>query len=635
MAEAMLEFENAGFSCQDCDFRSRFLFIMNRHCEKDHTEKENLAAKIEPKTEDFEDFAEKIVEIDDFDEEIEEIDDLGETVQEAFDIGETIEKMDDFGEKIEEIEDLGEKMQDFDNFGQETDDFGGKKYAIGDIIQEYDHFGEEIPMNIEADPTYFLENSFSEDKENQPMKKVSQRNKKNVLSCQLCGANFSRIQNLHRHVRRVHTSMTRYTCLNCDYMGDQFKMITNHSKKWHGIITEVKCSYCDFQSNSAKKLAFHFRLRHENMDPSSKYFGKTPETPNLPEKIIKNNDIVVDFNQGEKGKSNENFENICLSDDDEAIFSPDNFEKSSGDFRGFESESIVKLTPKKFLCSICDYSEDKSIDIRIHMKNIHFGETLIRCSKCHFTSKDVLQMEKHYKQLHLLKKKSRTNSEQKCIRNSEQNFECKICQKSLDNILKLRRHIRVAHIDVKRFKCSSCLFSNDEALKIVSHSRAKHNKMDKICCSFCNFATKNKSLLSTHYFKFHYENHVPESLRIELEPFTNHEDSKPKIETTWKIQIEDSINIRLPSDDINDKLECKVCLKIFKSNIAIKIHQKYFDHSSNTFNCTSCSFKAIHHKELSSHLKFHRTESNNRVLKLILTDLADKYDFIKLVPNYW
>ena len=82
------------------------------------------------------------------------------------------------------------------------------------------------------------------------------------VKCELCGDQFSRSDNLKRHVLSVHGGGTIFKCDECDYQTPRKFDLTRHVSKMHSDLHF--CEQCVFSSETKDEYMEHLKT-HESV----------------------------------------------------------------------------------------------------------------------------------------------------------------------------------------------------------------------------------------------------------------------------------------------------------------------------------------------------------------------------------
>ena len=149
------------------------------------------------------------------------------------------------------------------------------------------------------------------------------------------------------------------------------------------------------------------------------------------------------------------------------------------------SQRCIEVHKNKFCCHQCDFSANRSFDLKMHL-HIHIGE------------KSNNSYQKRYQRKHIKENEAFTNktifTKQQKIQSDVKTYQCSQCNKYFSTKGCLTRHQRI-HTGEKPFQCSQCSKAFTQSSSLIEHQRI-HTGEKPFQCSQCSKAfTQNSSLI--------------------------------------------------------------------------------------------------------------------------------------------
>ncbi|XP_021935447.1 protein hunchback isoform X2 [Zootermopsis nevadensis] len=197
-----------------------------------------------------------------------------------------------------------------------------------------------------------------------------------------------------------------------------------------------------------------------------------------------------------------------------------------------------------YQCPLCDYTTLSRIDFNDHNR-IHCPDQ--KCTKCDFVTKDVVELETHLRENHMISPGL-----------AEQMIEAKEEQSG----------IRVPRVNsqgkVKTFRCKQCAFVAITKMEFWNHSRCHIKKEKMLNCPRCPFVTEYK-----HHLEYHLRNHV---------------NSKPFqcLHCSYTCVNKSMLNSHLKSHSNVCQYRCATCDYATKYLHSLKVHLRKYKHSPAT-----------------------------------------------------
>lgn len=167
-----------------------------------------------------------------------------------------------------------------------------------------------------------------------------------------------------------------------------------------------------------------------------------------------------------------------------------------------------------------------------------------KCSKCDFVTKDILELETHLCEHHMLspglaEQIIEANEEQSCIRVPRVNSQGKM----------------------KTFRCKQCNFVAVTKMEFWNHSRCHIKREKMLNCPRCPFVTEYK-----HHLEYHLRNHA---------------NSKPFRcpECSYSCVNKSMLNSHLKSHSNVCQYRCATCDYATKYLHSLKVHLRKYEHS--------------------------------------------------------
>lgn len=260
-----------------------------------------------------------------------------------------------------------------------------------------------------------------------------------TFCCYLCETTFTDSRSLRQHIGWVHCGQKSHKCpkANCAKMFKEKNGLRAHMAFRHGEGHLYTCRICKKSLASAASRGNHMRFMH-----SGQRRFKCP----LPT------------------CSHKTFTKLSLRD--------------HMAYRHGQGQMI--------LCQLCEkpFSKQKTLDA--HIKHIHSGEPLFRCT--------IRKCSQKFHQNHILKE------HMAIVHGKGSTFCCYLCKIPFCLKTKLTRHMNCFHIRQIRFKCTfpSCSVEYGRKDHLQRHLKLKHGKAPTLTCDACKQSFANLKLLGNH-----------------------------------------------------------------------------------------------------------------------------------------
>lgn len=257
--------------------------------------------------------------------------------------------------------------------------------------------------------------------------------------CYLCKTRYSGARILRQHIDWVHCGQRRHKCPkpNCSMMFRERDGLRDHMAFRHGEGHLRTCRICKMSFASVQSLGNHKRFMH-----SGQQRFKCP----LPT------------------CSHKTFNKLNLRD--------------HMAYRHGQGQKII--------CRLCQkpFSKQKTHDS--HVKHIHSGEPLFKCT--------IRECSRKFHQKHVLQE------HMAIVHGKGITFCCYLCKVTFSLNTKLTRHMNCFHIRQIRFKCTfpSCSVEYGRKDHLQRHLKLKHGKVPTLSCEACKQSFANLKLLGNH-----------------------------------------------------------------------------------------------------------------------------------------
>ena len=100
---------------------------------------------------------------------------------------------------------------------------------------------------------------------------------------------------------------------------------------------------------------------------------------------------------------------------------------------------------------------------------------------CHICSEEIADnLELHVLSLH--SQEVRNESIVKVENNSEETYQCNLCDKSFNNRGYLSKHVKHVHLNIERFACNLCEKTYSTTVALTRHQKAFHKGIRNYKC---------------------------------------------------------------------------------------------------------------------------------------------------------
>ncbi|XP_045471710.1 RE1-silencing transcription factor-like [Harmonia axyridis] len=176
---------------------------------------------------------------------------------------------------------------------------------------------------------------------------------------------------------------------------------------------------------------------------------------------------------------------------------------------------------------------------------------------------------------------------------TQEKFECCLCEFSTIWIGNFRSHVNIVHFNKKDFKCRLCDYISSYSNTVLQHMSDVHFKLKKFQCHLCEYSTSRKTNLKRHITTVHlnlkkfkceecaYATNLSSSLKYHIQKVHSDTETYPK-----------------PRN-----YKCNVCELSTTSKKDLNKHIKSVHLKIKDYQCDICEYKASRKTHLKSHME--------------------------------
>uniref|UniRef100_A0A1B6HBW8 C2H2-type domain-containing protein n=1 Tax=Homalodisca liturata TaxID=320908 RepID=A0A1B6HBW8_9HEMI len=213
-----------------------------------------------------------------------------------------------------------------------------------------------------------------------------------------------------------------------------------------------------------------------------------------------------------------------------------------------------------FNCIVCGNGFILLEQLNFHLQNCHNAYEKVECRICHKWYLGPIKLKMHVKAAHLY-----------CKKDTKSDTVCTICEKRFSTVQNLKRHMKIH--DVTDCLCDLCGKSVKGKSAMKRHMQNEHSRSGTFVCKTCNEQFDMEAALNRHKRQVHTKRVVP------LPVFCEICGKEYKSKAILKVH-------RFTHFD-EKPFKCEICGASFKQQCARNTHRRVHN-SEGKFRCNNC-----------------------------------------------
>ncbi|XP_064637008.1 uncharacterized protein LOC135493538 [Lineus longissimus] len=426
-----------------------------------------------------------------------------------------------------------------------------------------------------------------------------------TFTCEKCPKQFVGLKNYHAHLRMEHGSGETFACEACDKVYVTKSSLASHLREVHRT-ENFKCKICSKEFSSRSGLNGHKATQHSSgkerfeCEMCPKVFKtkghldthrRSHIDPNdrllKCEKCDKRFHILSDVRRHMETHKRRPFDckNCGALYRTEEALRKHMLTHNKGKHKcgrcnqvlltkeRLDKHMLFSSCAKTYICPHCNKEFARGQSLKIHIRS-HTKVEQNPCKHCGQQFNQKGDLVKHLFRAH----------------NESEGPVCTLCRKSFKNVHNYELHMKKIHPDGRRrFRCDQCEESFCLQIQLDRHL-TKHTGKSLFECEICHKGFNHKRVLMLH-IRCHTGEH----------PY-----SCPVCQRPYKDKCKMMTHVRVVHSEDRPH-ECKICSNRFKTNAALKSHEKVHSDERN-YACELCDATFKGYSTLKSHMLIHTGE---------------------------
>ena len=410
----------------------------------------------------------------------------------------------------------------------------------------------------------------------------SWKSQEEYTTCETCGKKFTNLK-LHKN------HCQKYSCQYCKKSFSSSKSLYDHQKldffeyieNKEELVFKFCCKTCNFSCKNKDQFSNHYR----NSDQKLKL-----------ECLEGGFKVTLDLYDKDKHKAKGRNGYWC-DECGEKFVRQKYLLDHKKEIHDFEGKDLLLKCPK------CDFASKNSVELQNHFKNMHVDDPLkiFKCDPCGESYFFKNALINHQKRSHFTDK------------NDKKWYVCEVCEKRYDSSQALKGHTREVHLEIKKsdnfptLKCEICLMTYKGSRALEEHVKTQHSEYTPMFhCNICDYKAPQECRLKYHQARKHMSN----------KPYGC---SQCSYKAAHKVLIKQHFHYKHQKQE---EVNCDICKKTFQKR-SYRSHTKICHNDLKPFQCNLCEFATKLKPRLETHqnnkhfkLSDHKCETCGRTFRM-------------------
>lgn len=422
--------------------------------------------------------------------------------------------------------------------------------------------------------------------------------------CRICSKLFARIGELRVHINFVHYKEIDYfspfECLICNKKFTRKHHVTRHMEKIHKIKPDISLTQEEDDAKKTKSDPIELKSAEAETEniPKTKVIDESNENQHY-------ENVDEHCNENDDNSNIGGLENQSSSDEDEddrplAILR-NSVNNKINDSKNVAIKIEVDECPISIDSSAPKIEETDNDPIENPVK-IEADNKIETPSQKTTSTNKTEKTDKKYTCSICDRSFQRSNHLKRHIlsHKDEKPFDCKLCDKTFKRSDHLKSHISIKHDNTKSFKCDICSWTFKSTSMVKYHKEKKHNidfnnlsdeAKSELYCEICK-----KSFCSNAYLLKHMEKHTNKSWKCK--------------QCELSFGAKDALKKHNKSHNKEKPHLCSECGLRFVRNDYLMVHMRRHT-GEKPFKCKYCGKGFPRRTDLNTHVKYHTGEKNH------------------------